>query len=224
MSLSLDCHLERGRFTLDVRLDIPPGTTLALVGENGSGKTSTLDIIAGLLPCTSGRVVIGGDTVDDSASGRFVQPEHRGVSSVFQFGGLFPHMSVERNVLYGRGAELAGSKRLDEVVDAFDLRQLLRRKPDQLSGGQRQRVALARALLAPSRVLVLDEPTTHLDAESRTQVRKLMKESIATYEGVVVMVSHDETDIDELADVMARVEVTRGDSTSARIDVLRGVR
>ena len=224
VSLSLDCRLERPQFTLDIRIDVPSGTTLALVGENGSGKTTTLDIIAGLLPCTSGRVEIDGAVVDDSANGHFVQPERREVSTVFQLGGLFPHMSVRRNILYGRGGAFVGTGRFDEVVESFDLRHVLDRKPDRLSGGQRQRVALARALLAPSRILLLDEPTSHLDADARTTVRRLMKDSFAAYSGVVVLVSHDETDVEELADVTAHVAVTHDDITSARIDVVRGVR
>ena len=218
MNLVVDCHLVRTKFTLDVNLSIPARSVLAIRGENGSGKTSTLDMIAGLLPCTSGSIRLGDTVLDDSTTGDFVQPEHRGIATVFQSGGLFPHLTVERNVAFGRGAAFIGTTKFDEIVDAFDIRGFLRRKPHELSGGQRQRVALARAFLSPSDVLLLDEPTTFLDAQARTSIRSLMKEAFASYPGVVVLVSHDEAETNELATAVAHVEVTRGDTTVARIN------
>ena len=218
MSIELDCRLERPGFDLDVRLQLPAGTVLGLRGENGSGKSTTLDMISGLVACTDGSIRIEDITVDDSSTRTFVQPENRNVATVFQTGGLFPHLSVQANILFGRGYVFEHSEHFDEIVDAFDLRQLLRRKPQQLSGGQRQRVALARAFLSPSRVLLLDEPTTFLDARSRGLIRSLMKSRIDSYDGVVVLVSHDDSEINELATAVTDVEVTRGDTTMARIE------
>jgi len=169
MSLSMQCRLERGTFSLEVDLVMPSRSVIGIVGENGSGKTSTLDMIAGLLPCTTGIISIDGVVVDHSTTNVFIQPEDRQAATVFQGGGLLPHLSVERNVAFGRGRALRTTERFDEIVDAFDLRDLVRRRPHELSGGQRQRVSLARAFLAPSRVLLLDEPTTFLDAASRSQ-------------------------------------------------------
>lgn len=217
MSLSMRCRLDRGSFSIDIDLSVPSGCVLGVSGENGAGKTSTLDMIAGLLPCTTGTISIGNTVVDDSALGVFVQPEHRGIATSFQGGGLLPHLSVARNVLFGRGRPLRSSTRFDDVTDAFDLGELLDRKPHELSGGQRQRVSLARAFLAPSRVLLLDEPTTFLDAESRVDMRRRMREWFATYEGVVVLVSHDPVDIEQLADVAVNVAVKRGATTTASL-------
>jgi ABC-type sulfate/molybdate transport systems ATPase subunit len=144
-----------------------------------------------------------------------MQPEKRGVSTVFQGGGLFSHMTIEKNLIFGRGAAFRNTPRFDSAVEQFNLTGLLSRKPSTLSGGQRQRVALARAFLAPSEILLLDEPTTSLDATSRDEVRSAMKTFFETYNGVVVLVSHDDAEIAELATNVARITISRGENTAA---------
>jgi ABC-type sulfate/molybdate transport systems ATPase subunit len=215
MSLKINCQLRRDNFNLEVHLAVESGAVLAITGENGSGKTSTLDIIAGLLACTTGKISLNDRVFDDSTTNQFVQPELRGVSTVFQGGCLFSHMSVEKNVIFGRGAALRNTPRFDSAVEQFNLADLLSRKPSTLSGGQRQRVALARAFLAPSEILLLDEPTTSLDATSRDEVRSAMKTFFETYNGVVVLVSHDDAEIAELATSVARITILRGENTTA---------
>ena len=215
MSLEINCQLRRDKFNLEVHLTVAPGAVLAITGENGSGKTSTLDMIAGLLSCTTGKISLNGKVFDDSTTNQFVQPEKRGVSTVFQGGGLFSHMTIEKNLIFGRGAAFRNTARFDSAVEQFNLTGLLSRKPSTLSGGQRQRVALARAFLAPSEILLLDEPTTSLDATSRDEVRSAMKTFFETYNGVVVLVSHDAGEIAELATSFARITVSRGENTAA---------
>ena len=215
MSLEINCQLQRDQFNLEVHLTVAPGAVLAITGENGSGKTSTLDMIAGLLACTTGKISLNDRLFDDSTTNQFVQPEKRGVSTVFQGGGLFSHMTVEKNIVFGRGAAYRNTPRFDSAVEQFDLAGLLSRKPSTLSGGQRQRVALARAFLAPSEILLLDEPTTSLDATSRDEVRSAMKTFFETYKGVVILVSHDDAEIAELATNVARITISRGDNTTA---------
>ena len=215
MSLEINCQLRRDQFNLEVHLTVAPGAVLAITGENGSGKTSTLDMIAGLLACTTGKISLNDRLFDDSTTNQFVQPEKRGVSTVFQGGGLFSHMTVEKNIVFGRGAAYRNTPRFDSAVEQFDLAGLLSRKPSTLSGGQRQRVALARAFLAPSEILLLDEPTTSLDATSRDEVRSAMKTFFETYKGVVILVSHDDAEIAELATNVARITISRGDNTTA---------
>ena len=215
MSLEINCQLQRDQFNLEVHLTVAPGAVLAITGENGSGKTSTLDMIAGLLACTTGKISLNDRLFDDSTTNQFVQPEKRGVSTVFQGGGLFSHMTVEKNIIFGRGAAYRNTPRFDSAVEQFDLAGLLSRKPSTLSGGQRQRVALARAFLAPSEILLLDEPTTSLDAISRDEVRSAMKTFFETYKGVVILVSHDDAEIAELATNVARITISRGDNTTA---------
>ena len=215
MSLEINCQLQRDQFNLEVHLTVAPGAVLAITGENGSGKTSTLDMIAGLLACTTGKISLNGRLFDDSTTNQFVQPEKRGVSTVFQGGGLFSHMTVEKNIVFGRGTAYRNTPRFDSAVEQFALAGLLSRKPSTLSGGQRQRVALARAFLAPSEILLLDEPTTSLDATSRDEVRSAMKTFFETYKGVVILVSHDDAEIAELATNVARITISRGDNTTA---------
>ncbi len=219
MSLEINCELQRDKFNLEVHLTALPGSVLAITGENGSGKTSTLDMIAGLLACTDGKISLNGKVFDDSKTNQFVQPELRGISTVFQGGGLFSNMTVEKNVVFGRGAVFKNTPRFDTAIEQFDLAGLLSRKPSTLSGGQRQRVALARAFLAPSEILLLDEPTTSLDAVSRDEVRRAMKTFFETYNGVVILVSHDSTEVSELATNVAKISVSHGESTTATLHV-----
>ena len=219
MSLKIDCLLERNNFRLDVQLEAKPRSVLAITGENGSGKTSTLDMISGLLACTKGKILSNDKVFDDAATGEFLQPEFRGVSTVFQGGNLFNHLSVTRNITFGRGVAFKDTSRFHEVVAQFNLESLLSHKPSTLSGGQRQRVALARAFLAPSEVLLLDEPTTSLDIDSREGVIKTMQDFFKTYSGVVILVSHDVSEVAELATQVAKIEVSRGKTTEAKLRV-----
>lgn len=219
MSLKIDCLLERNNFRLDVQLEAQPRSVLAITGENGSGKTSTLDMISGLLACTKGKILSNDKVFDDAATGEFLQPEFRGVSTVFQGGNLFNHLSVTRNITFGRGVAFKDTSRFHEVVTQFNLESLLSHKPSTLSGGQRQRVALARAFLAPSEVLLLDEPTTSLDIDSREVVIKTMRDFFKTYGGVVILVSHDVAEVAELATQVAKIEVSRGKTTEAKLRV-----
>ena len=219
MSLKIDCLLERNNFRLDVQLEAKPRSVLAITGENGSGKTSTLDMISGLLACTKGKILSKDKVFDDAATGEFLQPEFRGVSTVFQGGNLFNHLSVTRNITFGQGVAFKDTSRFHEVVAQFNLESLLSHKPSTLSGGQRQRVALARAFLAPSEVLLLDEPTTSLDIDSREGVIKTMQDFFKTYGGVVILVSHDVSEVAELATQVAKIEVSRGKTTEAKLRV-----
>ena len=219
MSLKIDCLLERNNFRLDVQLEAKPRSVLAITGENGSGKTSTLDMISGLLACTKGKILSNDKVFDDAATGEFLQPEFRGVSTVFQGGNLFNHLSVTRNITFGRSVAFKDTSRFHEVVAQFNLESLLSHKPSTLSGGQRQRVALARAFLAPSEVLLLDEPTTSLDIDSREGVIKTMQDFFKTYGGVVILVSHDVAEVAELATQVAKIEVSRGKTTEAKLRV-----
>jgi molybdate transport system ATP-binding protein len=202
---ALDAHLRVtiGDFALDLDLQVGAGEVVALLGPNGSGKTTTLRLLAGLLALDSGHVTVGGSRVDDPATRTFLAPEQRAVSVVFQDYLLFPHLSALENVAFGLRARgvAKGAARRDAAgwLDTFELGDLAGRKPKQLSGGQAQRVALARALAPSPRVLLLDEPLAALDAGTRTTVRRDLRRHLDDFDGATVLVTHDPLDAIALA-------------------------
>ena len=214
-SPALRCHLEVRIGLLDLALDleVDEGSTLALLGPNGSGKTTALRVLAGLLPVEAGRVELDGRTLDDPATGAWVPPEHRPVGVVFQDYLLFPHLDAVDNVAFGlrrsgqaRRAARAEAARWLEVVG---LTSHARSRPSQLSGGQAQRVALARALATRPRLLLLDEPLAALDAGTRTHLRSELREHLSTFPGVRILVTHDPIDAIALADQVVVLEAGR---------------
>ncbi len=164
--IDIDVEAPLARFPLSVRASLGDGVT-AVLGPSGAGKTSLLEILAGVRPRAAGRIVAFGDVQLDSARGIRVPPEKRRVGYVPQDARLFPHLTVERNVRFG--SRLA-PPRLDALLDVLDIRPLLRRAPTALSGGEKQRVALARALATAPRLLLLDEPLAALDVELKERI------------------------------------------------------
>lgn len=166
-------RLEREDFVLDALIEQQEPGVVALFGRSGCGKTTLLNVIAGLLKAQQSYVEIDGTVLEDSAHGVYVRSEQRRVGYVFQDARLFPHLDVAANLKYGwrrAGQRTVGSLSFEEVVQLLGLEGLLRRRPHQLSGGERQRVALGRALLSHPRVLLLDEPLASLDAARRDEV------------------------------------------------------
>src|SRR5262249_41313012 len=152
-----------GDFTLDAAFDAAEGLT-ALFGRSGAGKTSLVNAIAGLIRPDRGRIVVDGEALTDTESGRFIPAHRRRIGYVFQEGRLFPHLSGRQNLLCGGGfAGVRGGGEIDGVVALLGIGGLLGRRPAGLSGGEKQRVALGRALLAQPRLLIMDEPLASLD-------------------------------------------------------------
>ncbi len=208
MTLTVHGRVELGRFTLHADLTAEPGEVVALVGPNGSGKSTLLHTIAGLLALSDGSVSIHGTAVDDPARGTWVPPHRRRAGFVFQDLRLFPHLSVVDNVAYGlrrQGVDrVAARRRAGEWLERVGIPELARVRPRTLSGGQAQRVALARALVVEPDVLLLDEPMSALDADSRLAVRGELRRHLDGYEGVALVIAHDLLDVVGLA---ARVVV-----------------
>jgi molybdenum ABC transporter ATP-binding protein len=178
----------------ELRLSLEVGSTLALVGPSGAGKTTVLRAVAGLIRPRSGRIAIGEDVLFDAGRGLDLPPDRRRVGLVFQEYALFPHMTVRRNVEYAR------RNAADEYLERFRIAHLASARPGELSGGERQRVALARALARDPQVLLLDEPLSALDAHTKTAVRAELQELLAELDTPVLLVTHDFDDAAALAD------------------------
>ena len=167
-----------GAFALDLNLALNLNEGInALFGRNGSGKSTTLDCIAGLTDPDYGYIKMGNSVLFASDSKTNVPAHMRGVRYVFQNNLLFPHMSVWENIIYGLRGDYTKPAALNPgaLVDLLDLRELLERRPNSLSGGDAQRVSIARAVAARPELLLLDEPLTALDSVSRGRTLRFFK-------------------------------------------------
>ena len=204
MSLVARFTVERENFSLDVDLKVPSRGVLGVVGENGSGKSTALDVIAGLLPCTIGSVVLDDSVLDEATTGVFVQPELRGIATVFQGGGLFPHLSVGQNLAFGLDATVRGDEARHRAVEAAleeaELPRFAARDPATLSGGQRQRVALGRAIVRDPKVFLFDEPLSNLDAKLREEMQIELRQIQRTVGTTTILVTHDQAEAMALSD------------------------
>ena len=178
----------------------------ALFGRSGAGKTSLVNMIAGLLTPDEGQIVIGGTCVFDSASGINLPPEQRSVGVVFQDGRLFPHLTVRGNLAYGRCRGKRSAPGFDQVVQLLELGALLERRTMTLSGGEQQRVAIGRALLTAPEVLLLDEPLSGLDGERREEVLGFLERLKEDRDLTIVYVTHRMEEVVRLADRLALID------------------
>lgn len=195
--LEVDVSLQRGSFHLQAAFTAPtPGVT-ALFGRSGCGKTTLVNLIAGLIRDGAGSIALDGEYWLDSARQRRVAAEHRRIGYVFQDARLFPHYSVRGNLMYGAGALPAGY--FDDVVALLGLEPLLARRPGSLSGGERQRVALGRALLRQPQLLLLDEPLASLDQSRREEVLPFLERLRDHYAIPMIFVSHQFDEVLRLA-------------------------
>ena len=199
MMLEVRVARRMGAFALDVDF-AAQAPVLGLFGRSGSGKTSVINAIAGLVRPDAGRIVVDGEVLFDSARGIDLPPERRRIGYVFQDGLLFPHMTVRRNLQYGAGAKAAT---FDAIVGLLGIESLLERRPAALSGGEKQRVAIGRALLARPRLLLMDEPLASLDNPRRMEIIRYVERLRNELAQPVVYVSHSVGEITRLADHVA---------------------
>ena len=184
--------------------EIPDGQLIGLLGPSGCGKSTTLNLISGLETPTSGRILFGDEDVTA------LPPEARGVGLVFQNYALYPHLTVEENIIFPL-QNLKGSKKLtkeamhEKAMEAARLVQidtLMERKPKELSGGQQQRVAIARALVKIPRVLLLDEPLSNLEARLRLQTREELRRIQRETGVTTIFVTHDQEEAMSISDLI----------------------
>jgi iron(III) transport system ATP-binding protein len=196
-----------------IDLEVAKGSFFALLGASGCGKTTLLRCVAGFERVDEGTVAIAGEVVDDP--GTFVPPERRRVGYVSQDGSLFPHLSVEKNVLFGIPRRERSTGRAEELLEGVGLGGFGGRRPAELSGGQRQRVALARALALDPTLVLLDEPFAALDAALRSEIRDQVASVLRAHGATTILVTHDQ---DEALSMAERVAVLR-DGTIVQDDV-----
>ena len=189
--LSVDITKNLPDFSLSIRFSIERDI-LVLFGPSGCGKTTTLRSIAGLLQPDGGRIVNDGEVFFDAAGKLFIPPRQRRIGYMFQDFALFPHMSVYRNIWYGvRDHDRETRQMYEKLTSLLKIGHLAERSPGQLSGGEKQRVALARALMAQPKILLLDEPLSSLDTETRLEVRNELREMQRIWDIPFILVTHD---------------------------------
>lgn len=198
----LEATLEKrlGEFSIAASFSGESGVT-ALFGASGAGKTSIINMIAGLLRPDRGRISLGGDVLFDSSTGADLPAWKRRIGYVFQEGRLFPHLSVRHNLDYGRwiGGLDDDPRQFGHIVDLLDIGHLLGRRPGALSGGERQRVAFGRALLMRPCMLLLDEPLASLDAARKREILPYLERLRDEARIPMIYVSHNAGEVRRIA-------------------------
>ena len=195
-------HLQKGYAGTpvfsDINCEVAKGEFVTLLGPSGCGKSTLLRCIAGLTPVDSGQILLDGQDIVP------LSPQKRQIGMVFQSYALFPNMTVEQNVAFGLRMQKVNAddshKRVQEVLQLVELKDLAGRYPHQMSGGQCQRVALARSLVTRPRLLLLDEPTTGLDPVARGEVLDAIADVLRDEERSILFSSHNTADIEQIAD------------------------
>lgn len=197
MSFEIDIRHRIGERQIALQARTGAGL-VALFGPSGAGKTSILNMVAGLITPDEGRIAVAGDVMFDSSGGINLPPARRQAGYVFQDGRLFPHMRVRANLLYGRHG--AAPMSFDAILDFLGIGHLLDRWPMTLSGGEAQRVAIGRALLSGPRFLLMDEPLSSLDLSRREEILTVIERMKRDLAMPMLYVSHDRAEVERLAD------------------------
>lgn len=193
-----------GPFELSINLEIAPETLLTLYGKSGSGKTTLLRMLAGLDMPDRGTIEVNGTMWFDSSAGICLSPQKRRVGLVFQDYALFPNMTIWENLLYAQ--EKKEPRAAEEMLRLTGLDSLRNRYPATLSGGQKQRVALARALLRNPDILLLDEPLSALDQQTRNRLQDEILRMHRRFGLSTLLVSHDKQEVFKLSDKVAFID------------------
>ncbi len=220
MMLSVALQHGFGSFALDAVFEAPPGVT-ALFGRSGSGKSTVVNAVAGLLRPDRGRITLDGLTLLDTAAGVALPPHRRRMGYVFQDGRLFPHLTVRQNLLYGRWfagrGEAADPSR---IVALLDIGALLNRRPGALSGGEKQRVAIGRAILSNPRILLMDEPLAALDEARKAEILPYLERLRDEWHLPILYVSHSVAEVARLATTVVLMEAGRVVATGPTAEIL----
>ncbi|MEM8770138.1 MAG: molybdenum ABC transporter ATP-binding protein [Pseudomonadota bacterium] len=219
-NLDFSASLTLGDFVTDIDCAISLQGCTGLFGASGAGKSTLIRLIAGFLQPSRGRISYRGAVWYDRVAGVFTPAYKRGVGVVFQDARLFPHLTVEKNLLYADRRSDCSRYGFDEIADAFDLSSLFARLPSSLSGGERQRVALARTLLTRPDLLLLDEPLSALDAKRKAAILPYLDDLPKRFGAPVIYVSHNVDEIVRLASRTIILKHGRIEAEGATADVL----
>jgi molybdate transport system ATP-binding protein len=208
--LAVDVEKKLGVLKLQVQFQATNGAT-ALFGPSGAGKTSVINMIAGLVRPDRGTITLDDTVLLDAAKGVNVPPHRRRIGYVFQEGRLFPHLSVRQNLDYGRrmSGHPTDPGEFDRIATLLDIGHLLDRRPRMLSGGERQRVAVGRALLMRPRLLLLDEPLASLDAAHKREILPYLVRLRDDAGIPIVYVSHAPAEVRRIATTIVRLDKGR---------------
>ncbi|MFP4327520.1 MAG: molybdenum ABC transporter ATP-binding protein [Paracoccaceae bacterium] len=207
MTLSVQLRHRMEGFALDVDFTAPPGLTV-LFGRSGSGKSTIVNAVAGLLTPEQGRIATGGEMLLDTAKGLDLPPHRRRLGYIFQEGRLFPHLTVRQNLVYGRwfAPRGPGAEETARVVEMLGIGDLLGRRPAMLSGGEKQRVAIGRALLARPRLILADEPLAALDDARKAEILPYFERLRDEVTVPILYVSHSAAEVARLATTVVALE------------------
>jgi len=207
MSLSVSLKHRFDGFALDAAFEAPRGITM-LYGRSGSGKTTIVNALAGLLRPDAGRITTEGSVLFDSKTGVDLPPHRRQIGYIFQEGRLFPHLTVRQNLKYGRWFVPKGAplEDMDRIVDMLGIGALLDRRPGRLSGGEKQRVAIGRALLCSPRLILADEPLAALDDARKEEILPYFERLRDALDIPILYVSHAGSEVARLATTLVVVE------------------
>ncbi|MGA7429107.1 MAG: molybdenum ABC transporter ATP-binding protein [Xanthobacteraceae bacterium] len=205
--LAVDVEKKLGALKLNVKFKAANGAT-ALFGPSGAGKTSVINMIAGLVAPDRGVISLDDTVLFDSVKGIDVPPHRRRIGYVFQEGRLFPHLSVRQNLDYGRRMSSVSrdADEFERIANLLDIGHLLDRRPGRLSGGERQRVAVGRALLMRPKLLLLDEPLASLDAGHKREILPYLVRLRDDAGIPIVYVSHSPAEVRRIATTVVRLD------------------
>ncbi|GAB4235969.1 MAG: molybdenum ABC transporter ATP-binding protein [Methyloligellaceae bacterium] len=219
--IEIDVRHRLAHAEIDAAFSAGPGIT-ALFGRSGAGKTSIINMVAGLLQPAQGRIVVDGEPLFDSERGVCLPVHRRRIGYVFQDARLFPHLTVSQNLRYGRWFRARGTTagELERVLDLLDIAPLLRRLPAHLSGGEKQRVAIGRALLSAPKLLLMDEPLASLDERRKQDILPYIERLRDEMRLPVLYVSHALAEVARLADTIVLISRGQVEASGPPADIL----